>query len=141
MSMRRERPTQREIIPSNPVEAAYLQQSQVYGQSQNVFIDQLKMQSAYGDLREDEIKELIWPSIEVKVEKQVQYVLPGSKEISTDTVTRVSRRPMTWAETAEHFYNQAIELRARAGIVDIPTGSKKTAKPKTKSKSKPKEKA
>jgi hypothetical protein len=102
------KPTQKQLNPSNPIEAMYLEQTSIYfGQHQDLMIDQLQMNSAANDLQAIDIKELVWPTKTISVPKEVSFALPGRDNLVKEMVNRETRVPMTAEEAALHFAERA----------------------------------
>lgn len=137
MSRTNHRPTQKQLEPENPIEAAFLKGNSIYGGPNNeiVMIEELQMKSAIKDLLETDILEMLEPTKVVLVEVTVQHTIPGQTDIITDTVTREKRVPMNREEIAEFYRKKYEELSGiSSAVAPPPPAPKEPSKPTAKSK-------
>lgn len=101
--------TQRALQPSNAIEEYYLQSSNVYGQHDNIFIEQLEMASAAKAVGCEMLWESQFPTKEVREIRTVQCCLPGQKDLETYTTEKVYRVPLSPEERRDLVIEQGKE--------------------------------
>jgi len=114
MSKSSKRPQQAQLVPSNPVEALYLNQSKIYNQSENIFLEEVQMNSAFNDMNFLNNRELQWPTKEVRQSREVTFSIPGEQDMRTESTELIRRVPMTEEEAAAHYLQLSKDLIARS---------------------------
>lgn len=97
------------LTGNNPVEVAFLKTMGRLNTSGGIEIAELALQSAMNDLREDDMKEQIWPTKEVLTERLVEYP-DRDGTMKAESVFRCERVPMTPEEAQEHYHRVFQEL-------------------------------